>query len=108
MPNSTTTLVKPPGTVAESPARTGDSAVAPSAPQPPARPVSEDVGHEETRKTHETRHSRSWVWLAALVLIGLGLYLAWRRYNVPASGQAGSVAAGKAGGAGAAAIPVVA
>jgi multidrug efflux system membrane fusion protein len=48
-----------------------------------------------------------WIWLAALVLIGSGLYLVWRHDQAPTSSSAGAAATGKAG-AGQASIPVVA
>jgi multidrug efflux system membrane fusion protein len=105
MANSPTTLVKPPATVADASARPDDSGADSSSPRASARPSSEDVRHEDTRKTHETRRSRPWLWLAALVLTGLGLYLVWRHYSAPIPGPASPVAAGRSG---TGSIPVVA
>jgi multidrug efflux system membrane fusion protein len=95
-------------TLTEKPATADDPQAAASAARRTSSAPSEDARNVEAHETRpsETRRSRlPWIALAALVVIGL--YLIWRHYEVPASGNASSAATGR-GGAGPAAIPVVA
>jgi multidrug efflux system membrane fusion protein len=100
MANSSPTLEQP--TPAE------DSAAASSARRTATTFPLEKGTPEEPPRTPPRSH-RSWIWIVALVLVGLGLYMTWRKERAPASGNATSAAArGGRGGAGSALIPVVA
>jgi multidrug efflux system membrane fusion protein len=94
-------MANSPTTSAEEPAKPDDSA-APFSASRPATATREGAGPKERQKAQRSR--LPWI-LAAVVLIGSGIYLTWRHDQVPASGS--STAAGKAG-AGSVPIPVVA
>jgi multidrug efflux system membrane fusion protein len=68
-----------------------------------APPPVKDVPSGKTRPSR-----RRWLWLVVLVLLGLAGYYLWQRNKGVKSGSSASPAAGRKGGKGSAAIPVVA
>src|SRR5471030_2288562 len=103
MANSATTLE-------EQPAKADDASAVLAAPLPPTTVPSDNINRVDTPTTR--RSHLPWIWLAALVVIALGVYAVWRHEKAPASGDASSAGAGRAGGGRAggasASIPVVA
>src|SRR3977135_3540060 len=59
-----------------------------------------------SRKPRASR--RRWLWLSVLILLALLAYFLWQKNKGVKSGSPASAAAGKKGGKGSAAIPVVA
>jgi multidrug efflux system membrane fusion protein len=97
-------MANSPTTLPETPAK-ADPPASSSAPRPAVTAPPADGSHGEPRTIR--RSTWPWIWLAALVLIGAGLYLIWRHYSPATAANASSSATAK-GGAGSALIPVVA
>ena len=81
------------------------NSVAPPAEQPAAPPIAPLADARNPQTQSRPRSRMPWIWLAAAVVLGAGIYGIWRYVQTPA---ASASASGRKGGAGAAATPVVA
>jgi len=81
------------------------NSVAPPAEQPAAPPIAPLADARNPQTQTRPRSRMPWIWLAAAVVLGAGIYGIWRYVQTPA---ASASASGRKGGAGAAATPVVA
>ena len=73
-----------------------------SSPAPPVKPAPQERIRPKTTKPSR---GRGFIWLAVLVLLGIGIYFVWSRTKTT---QSASSATNKKGGAGGGAVPVVA
>ena len=81
--------------ISAAPAKRSVDADTPVVTRFPSRPVTPPSAEDlSDKKTPPSR--RPWIWLAATVLMGVAIYVAWEHYTRPAAGAA-STAAGKTG-----------